>query len=151
VIVSRLSWLTAVPATVASPLVAVPEVLNGLRVLPEILERLEQIAETTKSLPELNETLKQVSEHTAGLPEVREQVRYVTEATVSMERHTASIKETIPSLAALEQSLPAFATGLDELTQLLTEFERTLSRLLVAVEPLGRLAGRLPRRSANKP
>jgi ABC-type transporter Mla subunit MlaD len=157
VIVPRLSWLVSVPASVGGSLVVLPEVLNGLRVLPDILERLERIAETTEALPELNETLREVSQHTAALPEVREQVREVTKATVVMEGHTAQILETIPSLSALEESLPAFATGLEELTVLLTQFEATVSRLAVVVEPLqgaaerfGRFADRLPRRAAPR-
>jgi uncharacterized protein YoxC len=141
-------------------ILGIPDVLKALGTLPDILERLDRVADATQSLPQVEQALTEVSIATAALPRNQEQMESVSVATISMERHTAALMEAIPGLAALGEGLPPLLTSvteaLNELQVSLQGMEAEVHSLAHIVEPLegaaerlGRFADRLPQRKRN--
>ena len=126
-------------------IVAAPgELAASLRVLPELLEVLRRIdedthrmAENTAELPDVRENLERVSATTAVLPRMDERMATIEEAMpvlVEVQRHLALLPETIEGLNA----------RIAELVTLMDGLHASLGHLHESLEPLGRLADRIP-------
>src|SRR3954454_24407734 len=129
-------------------LASVPaDVMNALRVLPILAERLELIASHTENLPH-------VAEHTSHLADIEHSIDSVSEDTATlrelsgqiaaMDRRMAAIEGAMPVLVEVQQHLgqlpEAIATlqsGIDRLCGLMESLEHSL-------QPVARVAGRLP-------
>ena len=117
------------------------EALRALRTLPFIADRLDAVAE-----------------HTAVLPQVDDGVAALTRETADMNARVASIEEAMPTLievqqhlAALPETMQELQAGIPGLTELLTrlvgsmeELDSHVGALQGSIEPVGRLADRLP-------
>jgi hypothetical protein len=113
------------------------ELAASLRVLPELLDELRNVrsdtrrmADNTESLPEVREHLAEVAATTRVLPPMDERMAHIEEAMpvlVEVQQHLARLPETIEGLN----------TGIAELVGL-------MERLSESLEPLGRLADRVP-------
>ena len=120
-----------------SPVVVLGELAASLRVLPELLDELRDVrsdtrrmANNTDSLPEVREALAEVANATRVLPHMDERMAHIEEAMpvlVEVQQHLARLPETI-------EGLNAGIAGLVEL----------MDRLGESLEPLGRLAERVP-------
>jgi phage-related minor tail protein len=140
------------------------ELVNALRVLPLMADRLDQVAENTDDLATIREAivgvkrdtsvLPAVGDNTAAVSEVARQLGEVAEAAtvlpgidarlttieeampalVEVQQHLASLPETIGRLSTLMEGLLESIQGLDE----------RVDALQHSIEPLGRVAERLP-------
>jgi hypothetical protein len=127
------------------------DVINGLRVLPVILERLEEIqgntasmARDTDCLPGVNDAIQAVSADTDCLRTMDRRMATIEDAMptlVDVQKHLASLPETITGLQA----------GIDRIAELLEGLMASLQRLdgdveslQASIEPLGRVADRIP-------
>jgi hypothetical protein len=137
--------LTALPAALPG-VRGLAQIIESLRILPELNERLASISEDTKRLPTIEAEIANVARGTAVLPEMIE--------------HTEQIAKTMPVLVQLQEAIPTMVPVLGELTALMgplqhsiTQLERSAKTLADVTEPLqgaaerfGRMADRLPRR-----
>ena len=119
-------------------LIAVPgELVAALRVLPEVLDALREVrsdtrrmADNTDALPDVQEHLAEVAAQASVLPPMDERMAHIEAAMpvlVEVQQHLARLPETIEGLNA----------GIAELVGL-------MERLSDLLEPLGRLADRVP-------
>jgi hypothetical protein len=91
------------------------------------LDRLADISETLERLAELDASLPLLVEATSALPELPERVQSVE----------GLVGEAVGNLDRLQPSL-------DRLGQQIAELQETIGGLGGALEPIGRLAGRVP-------
>ena len=136
---------------VVNPFSIPGDVIGALRVLPVILERLEEIqgntssmAGDTRCLPSVNEAIQSVSSDTDCLR--------------TMDRRMATIEDAMPTLvevqkhlANLPEIIEGLQSGIDRMTELLEGLMGSLQRLdgdveslQASIEPLGRVADRIP-------
>jgi prefoldin subunit 5 len=140
-----LGALTALPAAIPG-VRGLGEIVEALRVLPELNRRLAAIEQNTRQLPEIEAQIEDVARGTAVLRE--------------MVKHTEQIAETMPVLVELQASIPTIVPVLSSLNDLIEplhasvlELQRSTRTLADVSEPLqgaaerfGRMADRLPRR-----
>lgn len=117
------------------------EVLKALRTLPLIAERLDEVAR-----------------HTSVLPEVRSGIAALGEQLDTMDGRMATIEDAMPVLVEVQghldklpETMQALDTGISGLTDLLNRLttslgtlDQNVASLQESMEPLGRLADRLP-------
>jgi len=135
-----------VPRVIGS-VVSIPgEVLGALRVLPRLLTEVEKIARHTAALPRVEEAIGKVSGDTAVLPGMYERM--------------AAIEEVMPTLVDVQRRLAdlpstmAAPRGRDgrprrdahRLLASLDQLDANVTSLRDAVEPLARVADRVPSR-----
>ena len=118
--------------------------MAALRVLPGVLEALTKVgddtrrmAENTAELPDVRARLEEVSERTGVLPPMDERMANIEAAMpvlVEVQQHLAKLPETIEGLNA----------RIAELVALMGRLEESLGQLHGSLEPLGRLADRIP-------
>ena len=126
-------------------IVAAPgELAAALRTLPELLEALTRVGDDTGRM----------AENTAELPEIRanlDEVRRTTSVLPGMDERMATIEGAMPVLVEVQQHLarlPETLEGLNariaELVGLMDGLQTSLGDLHESLEPLGRLADRIP-------
>jgi chemotaxis regulatin CheY-phosphate phosphatase CheZ len=120
------------------------ELAASLRTLPELLDALRQVGDDTRRM----------ADNTAELPDVRAQLERVAEMTSvlpQMDRRMATIEEAMPvlvevqrHLAKLPETIEGLNRGIAELVGLMDGLQASLGHLHESLEPLGRLADRIP-------
>jgi DNA repair ATPase RecN len=126
-------------------LVTLPaEVVNSLRLLPVVAERLEVVAEHTADLAAVREAIEGVKHDTSVL-------HGVDESTSSIDERMRTIEEAMPALVEVQQRLTDLPEILDQLATLMERLlasmdhlDERVGTLQSSMEPLGRLADRLP-------
>jgi hypothetical protein len=125
---------------VVNPLgiVSVPgELAAALRVLPEVLDALRRVGEDTRWM----------AENTAELPAVRAHLDEVSEMTrvlPPMDERMANIEQAMPVLVEVQQHLARLPEAIEGLSAGMAELVGLMERLQESLEPLGRLADRMP-------
>jgi uncharacterized phage infection (PIP) family protein YhgE len=133
------------------------DAILALRSLPTLLDRLAAIEESTAWLTEVREDLRKVAASTAPLPAVAR----ATDVLPEMNDRMASIDSAMPTLvevqqhlAKLPETMATLGTGLGQLSALMEQLlgslerlDRNVTALQESIEPLGRIADRLPGRS----
>lgn len=127
-------------------------VLERLRV-PEVLKtlgrmdrRLVGVERHTNTLPSIESHLATVEVSTATLPGVLEEMHRMSAAVEEMRDATVKIAELVPVLVELQASLVDLPETLSALHTELHSLQGTVTGLTEAVEPVGRVAARVPRR-----
>ena len=137
------------------------DVVAALRALPVLVEHTDEMRRNTAVLREVADGMKGVSRDTEALPAVRAEMERVAESTAvigPMDERMAAIQEAMPVLVEVQQhlaQLPDTMARLDariaELAELLQHMlgalghlDESVTSLHSAVEPLGRVADRLP-------
>lgn len=127
-------------------------VLERLRV-PEVLKtlgrmdrRLVGVERNTNTLPSIESHLATVKVSTATLPGVLEEMHRMSAAVEEMRDATVKIAELVPVLVELQASLVDLPETLSALHTELHSLQGTVTGLTEAVEPVGRVAARMPRR-----
>jgi hypothetical protein len=120
------------------------ELVAAVRVLPEVLAALTKVGEDTRrmadntaELPDVRARLAEVSELASVLPHIDQRMANIEAAMpvlVEVQQHLANLPETIEGLNA----------GIAELVVLMERLEESLGQLHASLEPLGRLADRIP-------
>ena len=103
---------------------------RSLNEIAEVAQAVAQLAEVTEHLPQLvrvTDSLPQLVESTATLPEIPERVRAVE----------GLVNDAVGNLDRLQPSL-------DQLGTQIAELQDVIGGLGGALEPIGRLAGRVP-------
>jgi DNA repair ATPase RecN len=120
------------------------DVVNSLLLLPAMAERLDEIATHTADLAAVREAIEGVKQDTSVLPGV-------DEATSSLDERMRTIEEAMPALLEVQQRLTDLPEILDQLGTLMERLLASMDRLdervgtlQSSMEPLGRLADRLP-------
>jgi PAS domain-containing protein len=143
-------------------LIGIPsDVVGALRVLPLIAEHTEAMRAHTAVLEEIADGIKGVSSDTEALVRLERDMRRVAETTavlgpmdgrmatiegamptlVDVQRDLASLPET---LERLDGSMDRLSTLLEELLDALQTLSGSVAGLQQSVQPLGRIARRLP-------
>lgn len=139
------------------------DVIGALRMVPEIVENTRAMERHTSVLVDVATVLRRVAEDTKALAPLRDDMASVAEATSvleAMDNRMAAIQEAMPVLVEVQRhltQLPETMGHLDEgLMRLsglveriliaLEELNDSVDTLQVAVEPMGRLASRMPGR-----
>jgi hypothetical protein len=120
-----------------NPFGAPAELASALRVLPKIAENTRSMAKDTKALSELKRDIARVAERTEGI--------------TTMDARMANIEATMPvlvdvqkDLALVPEIIARLDTRIEALSVLLDELAQSVEGLQRSIQPLGRLAGRLP-------
>jgi hypothetical protein len=113
------------------------ELAAGLRVLPEVLHVLRDVREDTRRMADNTDSLPEVREH---LAEVADMVRVLP----PMDERMAHIEEAMPVLVEVQQHLARLPESIEGLNTGMGELVTLIDRLHESLEPLGRLADRLP-------
>jgi archaellum component FlaC len=126
-------------------LVAIPaEVLGALRVLPALLAQVERMAESTDSLPRMEKAINQVAQDASVLPAMHESMSAIEDAMptlVDVQRRLADLPSTMEHL---ESEMGGLGEVLQKLLCSLDQLDANVTSLREAVEPLARVADRLP-------
>jgi ABC-type transporter Mla subunit MlaD len=126
--------IVAVPGELAAALRTLPEVLDTLRRVGDDTRRM---ADNTAELPDVRAQLEQVAEMASVLPRMDERMATIEGAMpvlVEVQQHLARLPETLEGLSA----------GIAELVGLMEGLQTSLGHLHESLEPLGRLADRIP-------
>jgi archaellum component FlaC len=115
------------PGELAARLSALPELLAVLR---DVRQDTRRMADNTASLPEVRQHLAEVAELTSVLP--------------PMDRRMAHIEEAMPVLVEVQQHLARLPETIEGLNVEIEELKGLMERLSESLEPLGRLADRVP-------
>jgi phage-related minor tail protein len=146
--------LTSIPA----------DVMNALRLLPGVSDRLDQVADNTDDLATIREAivgvkkdtsvLPDVGSNTAAISELAHQLGQVAEATTvlpGIDSRLASIEEAMPALVEVQQHLASLpetigrlSTLMERLLESIEGLDARVAGLQQSIEPLGRVADRLP-------
>jgi len=116
------------------------DLLGALRELPAI-------ARATQRMSEHTEVLGEVAAATRVLPELRREMTRVAEATeliAVMDTRMATIADAMPVLVEVQGHLAKLPETIDQLDARITELSVLLGGLQDSLEPLGRIARRLP-------
>jgi len=121
----------------------VPEVLKAL---VRMDRRLAGVERNTNTLPSIESHLATVEVSTATLPGVLEEMHRMSAAVEEMRDATVKIAELVPVLVELQASLVDLPETLSALHTELHSLQGTVTGLTEAIEPVGRVAARMPRR-----
>src|SRR3954467_13802362 len=111
------------------------------------LRQVPGIARDTNRMAEHTEVLEEVAVATRALPELREQMARVADATAaigSMDDKMATIAEAMPVLVEVQRHLAKMPETIERLAPGTTELSLLLQGLRQPLEPVGRIARRLP-------
>jgi ABC-type transporter Mla subunit MlaD len=161
-----------VNAVIPVPFSSLPaDIVAALRTLPRVMAQLDAIRDATQELIPMRDAITGVAKDTRALPNLERDMATVAEATrplaemrdattvlPTMDERMATIERAMPALAEVQQSLAALPDTMDRLGDGLTGLSALLEQLLgslnrldenvqelsVAVQPLGRIAERLP-------
>ena len=131
------------------------ELLEALRHIPEMAGHTGEMA---KRMAGLDRGMKSIGKQTASLPAVEEELQGILGKIEVMDGRMAQIADTMPVLVevqthiarlpemmdGLDEQLASLSTGLERLLESLEGFSDNLATLQGSIEPLGRLAGRMP-------
>lgn len=144
-------WLTSIPADVVGLVQRLPQVLRRLdeiaeatRALPEMLDAIERLGLDTRALPALSRDMARIAEATDALPQMQARMDSIERAMpvlVEVQQHLARMPDTIETLGA---GLTGHGQLLDRLLVSLDHLDENVAALRAAVQPLGRIAERLP-------
>jgi DNA repair ATPase RecN len=131
-------------------LVSMPsEVVNALRVLPVMAERLDEVAKHTADLAPVLESIEGVRHDTSVL-------HGVNDSTSTMDERMQTIEDAMPALVEVQQRLTDLPETIDRLATLMERLLASMDRLddqigtlHTSIEPVGRLADRMPGRSRD--
>jgi len=123
------------------------DIINALRVLPPMARDVARMAKST-------DVLNDVAKATAALPELREEMARVAKATEEISKidaRMANIEAAMPVLVEVQQHLSTLPDVMVRLQEQLDELSRGLEGLQASLQPIGRLADRVPggRRAAR--
>lgn len=121
----------------------VPEVLKALGRMDR---RLAGVERHTNTLPSIESHLATVDVSTATLPGVLDQLHRMSGAVEEMRDATVMIAELVPVLVEVQASLVDLPETLSALQTEMRSLQTTVTELTEAVEPMGRVAARMPRR-----
>jgi DNA repair ATPase RecN len=154
-----------------NPLGLPAELVGALKLLPVIADRLGDVVTALGALSGLGEgvdaigrdtaELRSVSEHTRHLPGMNDKLGVVANATdvlPTMDRRMATIEEAMPALLEVQQHLARLPESIEHLDAHIGRLAQIMDRLLESlgrldddvnvlsssVEPLSRLADRMP-------
>ncbi len=166
--------LRSAPSDVVHGLRSLPTLLECLErvakdtaTLSELKDVVEGIAQQTTSLSALKTTVAAIDKDTDALPQIGERIDHlagVADVLVTMDRRIATIEGAMPVLVEVQQHLArlpdtieTLGKDLGKLSGLLAHMLGSLDRLDASVallhgsvEPLGRIANRLPGRSREQ-
>jgi hypothetical protein len=143
-------------------LIAIPaDLIGALRVLPLIAEHTEAMRAHTAVLEDINAGIKGVSSDTEALPELKTNMQKVAETTAvlgPMDGRMATIEAAMPTLVEVQEhlakvpdtlerldaSMDRLSGLLEDLLQALGTLSTSVGGLQESVQPLGRIAKRLP-------
>jgi hypothetical protein len=111
------------------------------------LRQVPSIARDTNRMAEHTEVLEEVALATAALPELRQQMALVADATAAigaMDEKMATIAEAMPVLVEVQRHLAKMPETIERLDARISELSVLLEGLQTSLEPVGRLARRLP-------
>jgi uncharacterized coiled-coil protein SlyX len=113
------------------------ELVAALRVLPDVLDALREVREDTRRMADNTDTLPQVREELAKVAELASVLPPMDERMVHIEGAMPVLVEVQQHLARLPETIEGLNAGIAELVGL-------MERLRDSLEPLGRLADRVP-------
>src|SRR3954451_17173330 len=122
------------------------DLLTALRQLP-------LIARDTNRMAEHTEVLAEVALATQALPELQKQMAAVAAATAAIrpvDEKTVTIAEAMPVLVEVQRHLAKLPETIDRLDARISELSVLLQGLQDSLEPLGRIARRLPGQRNNE-
>ena len=129
---------------------AIPaEVASALRVLPEIAKHTGKMARSMDGLRRDTAKLQTLAEDASVLVPMDKRMEAIEGAMpvlVEVQQHLALVPET---LGRLDERMNRLSDGLDQLLVALEELSQSVASLQASVQPLGRLARRLPGGSKN--
>jgi hypothetical protein len=120
--------------------------LGALRVLPELAEKMDAIREEVRRVADATAPLGQVANTTEVLPPMYERMSEIQQAMpvlVTVQEHLADLPEVMTGLA---QNLERLTTLMEGMMTSIDQLDENVSSLRAAVEPLGRVADRIPSR-----
>jgi hypothetical protein len=120
--------------------------ISALRVLPRLLTEVEKIVRHTAALPRVEDAIGKVSGDTAVLPGMYERMAAIEEAMptlVDVQRRLADLPSTMEHL---EGEMGGLGETLTRLLASLDQLDANVTSLRDAVEPLARVADRVPSR-----
>lgn len=134
------------------------DVIAALRMIPEIAEHTRAMEEHTASLTEVARALRDVSADTDALPGLREEMGKVAGLIDAMDSRMATIEEAMPVLVEVQRHLAQLPDTMGRLDEGIERLSGLMERILTAldglngsvdtlqsaVEPMARLASRVP-------
>jgi hypothetical protein len=136
---------------IPNPIGAPAEIVNAVKLLPTIADRLGEVVQglrsisaDTRELPSMNERIGVVAAGTEVLPGMDARMQTIEQAMpalLEVQQHLAQLPETIQHLDGHIGRLTAI---MDDLLSSLHRLDQDVNTLSASVEPLGRLAGRVP-------
>ena len=105
---------------------------------------LAKVAADTRALPELRKSMNKMAETTSVLGPMDDRMANIEKTMpilVEVQRHLAQLPETIE---ALDTRIEKLSNVLERMLDTMTHLDGAVSDLQGAVEPVGRLASRLP-------
>lgn len=156
VIVSRLGLpsidrLSALPSDLNQALRLIPEIARSTAALPEVARSLKQVARDTEALPGIRKDMARVAEATSVLGAMDGRMAAIEEAMpvlVEVQRHLDKLPETMESL---NDGLDRLSGLMEQLLAVLGGLNQSIDTLQAGVEPMGRLASRVPGQKKSAP
>ena len=122
--------LSALPVGLRKALELIPEIARNTALLRDVARALEQVAGDTDALPGIRKDMARVAEATSVLE--------------AMDGRMAAIEEAMPVLVEVQRHLAQLPETMKQLLTALDELNQSVDTLQGAVEPMGRLANRVP-------
>ena len=124
------------------------EVVNALRTLPVIAERLEEVASHTQVLATIRDDVADISQtRMAGIDERLETIEKAMPVLVEVQQHLARLPET---MQRLDDGITGLTELLGHLVKSIETLDTKMGTLQESVEPVGRLADKLPGSSRRR-
>ena len=139
--------LLGLPADLITGLQQLPSMARNLDTMTSILAK---VAADTRALPALHEDMRKVGEATAILEPMDARMANIEKTMpilVEVQRHLAQLPETIESL---DERINRLSDVLDRMLETMNHLDTSVVDLQGAVEPVGRLASRLPGQKNNR-
>jgi chromosome segregation ATPase len=121
-------------------------IFDALRVVPRLLAEVEKIAASTAALPRVESAIDRVASDAAVLPAMYERMAAIESAMptlVDVQRRLADLPVTMEHL---EGEMTGLGETLQRLLASLDQLDAQVATLRDAVEPLARVADRVPTR-----
>ena len=142
------------------PLIAerLREVASHTSVLAALNQQVRGIGDAVEPLERIDETVGRIARDTGALPQVCDGIGELGEGMTAMDRRMATIEDAMPvlvevqqHLAKLPETMQSLDSGIGGLTELLTRLvasietlDANVAALQESIEPVGRLADKLP-------
>lgn len=155
-IVSRLGLpsfdrLSALPAELNEALLLIPQIARNTAALPKIARALKQVTGDTDALPDIREDMARVVETTTVLGAMDDRMAAIEEAMpvlVAVQRHLDKLPET---MELLDDGLGRLSGLMEQLLAALGALNQSIDTLQGAMEPMSRLASRVPGQKKSGP